>query len=166
VQGDAGNITFRAGAATTDKTETYGGLATDLVRAGSIVATQTIWGTRGTTRLETAGQTFDGAPAPLEFLTAGATSNKVLPDGTLSAKLNYAGKSTASGDSFVARSGAGAITLAYTVLGIDSNADGKLSAAETGHRAVSKATLATSRPARPAATSPGRPRASTATSAP
>ncbi|MFO1449922.1 MAG: hypothetical protein U1F61_17315 [Opitutaceae bacterium] len=133
VQGDAGNITFRAGAATTDKTETYGGLATDLVRAGSIVATQTIWGTRGTTRLETAGQTFDGAPAPLEFLTAGATSNKVLPDGTLSAKLNYAGKSIAAGDSFIARSGAGAITLAYTVLGIDSNADGKLSAAETGH---------------------------------
>lgn len=54
VQGDAGNITLRAGAATTDKTETYGGPGTDLVRSGSIVATQTVWGSRGITRLETA----------------------------------------------------------------------------------------------------------------
>jgi hypothetical protein len=133
VQGDAGNITLRAGAATTDKTETYGGPGTDLVRSGSIVATQTVWGSRGITRLETAGQSAEGAPVPLEFLTAGSTSNKVLPDGSISAKLNYAGKSTATGDSFIARSGGGAITLAYTMLGIDGNADGKLSAAETGH---------------------------------
>lgn len=135
VQGNAGDITYTAGAAVVGAGEalTYNaGAVGDLVQAGSIFATQTIWGTRGVTTMEVAGQKADGTASTLDF-TVNGVDYMILPSGTIEATLNYAGASTASGDAFIAKTGAGAATINYNVIGHDDNNNGVVSVSEIGH---------------------------------
>jgi hypothetical protein len=132
VQGNVGNITYTAGAAVVDKADQYGGAVGDLARWGNITATQTIWGTRGVTTMETAGQKADGTAATLDF-TVNNVAYKLLPGGTIDATVNYAGASTATGDAFIAKTGGGNATIAYNIIGNDDNVDGVLAISEIGH---------------------------------
>jgi hypothetical protein len=132
IQGNVGNITYTAGAAVVDKADQYGGAVGDLARWGNITATQTIWGTRGVTTMETAGQKADGTAATLDF-TVNNVAYKLLPGGTIDATVNYAGASTATGDAFIAKTGGGNATIAYNIIGNDDNVDGVLAISEIGH---------------------------------
>lgn len=128
VQGNVGDITYSTGAAVVANSDEYAGAVGDLVRAGSIVANQTIWGTRGVTTMTTAGN--DGST--VDFTVAGV-DYKILAGGTINATLNYAGASTATGNAFIAKTGSGAATVAYNVIGNDDNADGVIAISEIGH---------------------------------
>jgi len=132
IQGNVGNITYTAGAAVVAGADLYGGAVGDLARWGNISATQTIWGTRGVTTMETAGQKADGSASTLDF-TVNTVAYKLLPGGTIAATVNYAGASTATGDAFIAKTGGGNATVAYNIIGNDDNADGVLAISEIGH---------------------------------
>jgi len=136
IQGDAADITYTAGAAIVDKLDNAiggPGVIGDLVRAGSINADQTIWGKRGVTTFETYGQNADGSVRTLPEFTAGGVTYKILPSGSIDARLNYAGGSTATGDAFIAKSGAGGISVVYNIIGHDDNNDGVMAISEIGH---------------------------------
>lgn len=132
IQGNVGNITYTAGAAVVDKADQYAGAVGDLAKWGNISATQTIWGTRGVTTMETAGQKADGSAATLDF-TVNNVAYKILPGGTIDATLNYAGASTATGDAFIAKTGGGNATVNYNVIFNDDNNDGVIASSEIGH---------------------------------
>lgn len=135
VQGNAKNTTFKAGAAVVgsgDALRYEAGPAGDLVRAGSIVAAQTIWGTRGVTTMEVAGRNADGSAALLDF-TVNGVAYAILPAGTIEATLRYAGASTATGEALVTSTGLGATEVSVQVIGHDRNANGVIARAEFGH---------------------------------
>lgn len=133
VQGNAGDITYTAGAAVVTAADLYAGSVGDLARWGSIWADQTIWGNRGVTTLETAGQNADGTAKTLDPFTVNGVTYTLLPKGTIDARLNYAGGSTASGDAFIAKSGGGGISVVYNIIGNDDNKDGTIAISEIGH---------------------------------
>ncbi|MBK8477510.1 MAG: hypothetical protein IPL39_14785 [Opitutaceae bacterium] len=135
VQGDVMAITYKAGAAVVgggDALRYEAGPVGDLVRAGSIVAAQTIWGTRGVTTMEVAGRNADGSAATLDF-TVNGVDYSILPAGTIAATLRYAGASTATGDALLTRTGLGATEVSVQVIGHDRNANGVIARSEFGH---------------------------------
>jgi len=133
IQGNAGNITHIAGSAVVDKLDTVGGVVGDLARFGNISTTQTIWGTRGVTTLETAGQNADGTAKALPDFVAGGVTYKLLPSGKIDATLNYAGASTAAGDAFIAKTGGGNATIMYNIIAVDDNKNGVIELNEIGN---------------------------------
>lgn len=133
VQGNAGDITYTAGVAVVAGADLYAGAVGDLVQAGSIFANQTIWGTRGVTTMEVAGQNADGTAAPLAPFTVNGVTYTVLPAGSIEATLNYAGSSTASGNAFIAKTGAGSAEINYNIIGHDDNNNGVVAISEIGN---------------------------------
>lgn len=136
VQGNAGNITYTAGAAVATNLQNVQitpGQPPDVVRFGDIKVNHTIWGNRGVTTLETYGQSVDGTAKTLPEYTAGGLTYRSLAKGTVEATVTYAGASIAAGDSLIVRTGGGQATVTLVVGSHDDNGDRMLSPDELGH---------------------------------